>query len=110
MIPTRISVFHDLVELPDASPFAGFGDSDRHFARAAAAFCEREGIPYLDLAPAYRAAVDRGEDPFLRSDTHTSAIGHRIAAEELVSWLPARPGVSGSAGAPKALHEPPAAP
>jgi hypothetical protein len=41
------------------------------------------GIPKCDLSPGLRAAFDAGEGPYLRFDGHWSAVGHRVAAEEI---------------------------
>lgn len=44
------------------------------------------GLPVLDLAPDFQARSDRA-DLYLRVDTHFSALGHRVVAEELANYL-----------------------
>jgi lysophospholipase L1-like esterase len=41
------------------------------------------GWPAVDLEPLYRAALGRGENPFLPYDLHPNEVGMRIAAEAL---------------------------
>lgn len=48
-----------------------------------AEFWEPTGWPMVDLQPLYRAALARGENPFLPYDLHPNAAGMRIAAEAL---------------------------
>ncbi len=47
------------------------------------------GMPFVDLEPAYRAALERGENPFLPYDLHPNATGMRLAAEALYDSLAA---------------------
>lgn len=44
------------------------------------------GVPVLDLLPDFQAHPDRA-DLYLRVDTHFSALGHRVVAEELATYL-----------------------
>lgn len=57
------------------------------FAEHAAAWAARNGIPFLDLTPAFRAyvAAHPGPDaaPFFPSDIHINAVGHRLVAAEI---------------------------
>lgn len=62
-------------------------------------FCHEEGIPCLDLLPAFTAAAEAAggsEGLFLPNDNHWSAEGNRIAGLALAEWLdrelPARRG------------------
>lgn len=49
------------------------------------AMCERNGIPVLDLLPAFR---ERGtEDCYLVWDPHMTPKGHRLVAEEMAAFL-----------------------
>ena len=40
-------------------------------------------MPFVDVGPEYRAALERGTNPFLPYDLHPSVAGMEIAAEEL---------------------------
>jgi lysophospholipase L1-like esterase len=47
------------------------------------------GLPVLDLLPLFRARPDRG-DLYLRIDTHFTALGHAVVAEQLATFVEAR--------------------
>jgi lysophospholipase L1-like esterase len=49
-------------------------------------FCEKAGIPVLDLLNAFEKH-DLPEELFFRSDLHWTAEGHRLAADEILSYL-----------------------
>lgn len=65
--------------------------------RRLAEFAGREGIPFFNLLPAFRAADAAGEQVNYRRDSHWNAAGHRLAAEtaarelEALGLLPAEP-------------------
>ena len=48
------------------------------------------GMPLVDVEPAYRAALAAGQNPFLPYDLHPSALGMRIAAEQLLEVITKR--------------------
>jgi hypothetical protein len=45
------------------------------------------GMPFIDLEPAYRAALVAGHNPFLPYDLHPNALGMQIAAEHLLDAI-----------------------
>jgi hypothetical protein len=47
---------------------------------------ERLGLPVLDLLPIFRDRSDRA-DLYLRQNTHFTALGHRVAAQQLAEFL-----------------------
>jgi lysophospholipase L1-like esterase len=47
---------------------------------------DRAGVPTLDLLPVFRARPER-TDLYLRLDTHFSALGHEVTAEQLADFL-----------------------
>jgi lysophospholipase L1-like esterase len=53
------------------------------FAKRLAEIWAPTGFPFVDLEPAYRAALDRGDNPFLPYDLHPSVLGMEIAADAL---------------------------
>jgi lysophospholipase L1-like esterase len=53
------------------------------FAERLAELWAPTGFPFLDLEPAYRAALDRGDNPFLPYDLHPSVLGMEIATDAL---------------------------
>ena len=57
------------------------------FAERLAELWAPTGFPFIDLEPAYRAALDRGDNPFLPYDLHPSALGLEIAADALAEAI-----------------------
>ncbi len=58
-----------------------------------AAFAAEHDVPYLDLLPAYRAAVGTGREAsgrLFKDPTHPTVEGHRIAGEALAAFLESR--------------------
>ena len=53
------------------------------FAERLAELWAPTGFPFVDLEPAYQAALDRGDNPFLPYDLHPSVVGMEIAADAL---------------------------
>ena len=47
---------------------------------------EQLGLPVLDLLPIFRARSDRA-DLYLREDTHFTALGHQVTAQQLADFL-----------------------
>jgi lysophospholipase L1-like esterase len=54
-------------------------------------FCVAAGIPFLDLTPALEQAAASGRAVYFADDAHWNAAGHEIAAQELATFLAARP-------------------
>ena len=79
-IPVILLVFPDETDLKH-------GPADGAFARRVLALWAPTGQPAIDLEPAYRASLDRGQNPFLPYDLHPSAIGMRLAAGALEAKL-----------------------
>ena len=48
------------------------------------------GMPFVDVEPAYKAALAAGNNPFLPYDLHPSALGMQIAAEQLFEAIESR--------------------
>lgn len=48
------------------------------------------GMPFVDVEPAYRAALKAGQNPFLPYDLHPGPLGMRIAAEQLLEVITRR--------------------
>jgi len=55
--------------------------------RRLGALAEEEGIPFLNLLPAFREADAAGQDINYRRDSHWNPAGHRLAAEVTAAWL-----------------------
>lgn len=54
-------------------------------SREIGGWCDREGVPFLDLLPVFRSA-NRGPLHHLR-DSHFNAMGNRVAGEAIADWL-----------------------
>ena len=55
-----------------------------------ARFCERVGIPLIDLTPALQARVEVGETMYFPDDSHLDESGDALVAERLAAFLNAR--------------------
>ncbi len=51
------------------------------------AYCEKNGIPFLDLTPALHDIWKNGKSPYFRIDDHWNRIGHETAAEAVKDFL-----------------------
>ncbi|MBE7560964.1 hypothetical protein HS125_19235 [bacterium] len=84
----------------DADPMLFVPEALRHqngFAAAVREWAEAEGIPCLDLLPAFRRALHEGRpQSYFAFDSHWNAVGHEIAAGAVVDYL--RPSLSASTG------------
>jgi hypothetical protein len=74
-----------------AEAAAGRGDVERDRPqREARAFLEKEGLPFLDLLPLFRAApalADGRKHLYLLQDTHWNVRGNALAGEALAGFL-----------------------
>jgi hypothetical protein len=58
---------------------------DMHMSQTLQAIWAPTGMPFVDVGPAYRRALESGENPFLPYDLHPNRSGMRIAAEHVLS-------------------------
>jgi len=61
-------------------------DPDYPNARLAAIVAQLE-IPFLDLTPAFRREISRGESLFFDHDLHWNERGHRLAGQEIARFV-----------------------
>jgi len=61
-----------------------------HAQRVINGFLHEEGVPALDLLPAFRAAALQTESLYFRVDSHWTEAGHVLAAREIFRELAAR--------------------
>lgn len=71
-----------LVVFPDET-YLKHGPADGAYARRVLAAWGPAREAFIDLEPAYRVALRRGENPFLPYDLHPNATGMRLAADAL---------------------------
>jgi hypothetical protein len=55
------------------------------------AFAAEQGLPFIDPSDDMRAAALTGRDPYLRYDSHWSALGHALVAEHVAAAIAAAP-------------------
>jgi hypothetical protein len=79
----RLTATFDLLGLDPAT-----ADVDAP-AREMRRLLEITHTPTCDLAPALRASVDAGQDPYLRYDGHWSPQGHQVVADALADCMSA---------------------
>ena len=92
-IPIKLRVLRPLCELEPGSNIAGWELTD--LPDRVRDFAERQGIPYLDLTAALRAAASAGDLVYFPDDGHWNAHGNDVAAgagaQVIRPWLVARP-------------------
>ncbi len=87
LIPTKESVFRDLVERPTAS-YRSLIENEELFLRTTVDFLDRYGIEYVDALPALRKQFLAGSQPYQpTADGHPNVFGHRAIAELISNRL-----------------------
>jgi len=46
-----------------------------------------EGVPFLDLTPVFRRAINSNKNLNWELDEHWNVSGHQVAADSIASWL-----------------------
>lgn len=85
-VPTKYRVFRDFIDIPPASPMAGWTawhQLPAHFQE----LCRAAGVPCLDLTERLQASIRAGHLPYALNDTHWSPDGHAIVAAALEDAL-----------------------
>jgi hypothetical protein len=84
-VPIKFRVYRDFLDVPAGSELRGWRlwPLPERFAQ----FCRAEGLACLDLTGPLRDAVRAGGMPHAPTDSHWSAEGHRLVAEQLVQTL-----------------------
>ena len=85
-VPTKYRVFRDFIDVPPASPMAGWKvwhQLPAHFQE----LCRAAGVPCLDLTERLQASIRAGHLPYALNDTHWSPDGHAIVAAALEDAL-----------------------
>ena len=98
-IPSRFRVYREVCTFEPDSPCRSWPVDDLPGALGAAVAAMSPVVRFLDLTPRFRAEADAGGLLYLADDSHWSARGHQVAAEELASLLrpPARVAQAGLA-------------
>lgn len=92
--PTLVMVIPEIAQFDDlarANTIADFRFQQNEVdwdlpQRNVNAAADRLSLPLLDLLPGFRARPDRAQ-LYLRLDTHFSALGHKVVAEDLAAYL-----------------------
>lgn len=50
-------------------------------------FAERQNLAFIDPTDCFQASISQGLQPFMRYDTHWSALGHRLIADLIMDTL-----------------------
>lgn len=88
-VPTKFRVYRDFCEFPEDGYCRSWEPSD--LPSRIEAWCEANGIPYLDLTPALKKSAANGELVYFSDDGHWNSQGHRVVAEAIVHFLESRP-------------------
>ncbi|MFV1994184.1 MAG: hypothetical protein ACC661_02010 [Verrucomicrobiales bacterium] len=91
LVPTKLSVFGDLVEFDAWSmahpiPYLRV-PPDQSLEVHLARLCRELELPLIDTSEALRGAARAGQFPYLMNDTHLSPLGHEIVSELIVGRL-----------------------
>jgi len=86
MIPSKIRVLGPHCEFDEQSPLADWQSHCSTWPDTVRAWCEEQGLAYFDLAPTLEAAIQRGEIPWFRGDTHWNSTGNQVAADAVAHW------------------------
>lgn len=86
MIPSKIRILGPHCTFEQDSPLADWQSQYSAWPTAVAAWCETQELAYLDLTPALKAAMQRGDMPWFNGDTHWNPMGNRVAAEAVANW------------------------
>jgi lysophospholipase L1-like esterase len=58
------------------------------------AFCEQNGIPFLDTFPAFRQRAESdNRGLYIPVDEHLDTEGHEVVAQAVTQWLAAKAGI-----------------
>jgi hypothetical protein len=86
-IPSRFRVYRDVCTFEPDSPCRSWPVDDLPGALGKLVAAMSPGVRFLDLTPRFRAEAADGGLPYLADDSHWSARGHQVAAEELAPLL-----------------------
>lgn len=86
-IPSRFRVYRDVCAFAPDSPCRAWPVDGLPGALGAAVAAMSPAVRYLDLTPRFRAEAAAGGLLYLADDSHWSARGHEVAAEELAALL-----------------------
>ena len=103
-IPSRFRIYRDACTFAPDSPCRSWPVDDLPGALAAAVAAIAPDVRFLDLTPRFHAEALAGGLLYLVDDSHWSARGHQVAAEELATLL--RPGARVAQGPAPRLYGP----
>lgn len=90
-IPSKFRVYRDLCTFEPDSPCRNWVLDELPEAMRRAVGRLDAGAVFVDLTPRLRQEAATGSLVYLPDDTHWSSAGHRVAADELATRLPALP-------------------
>ena len=87
LIPTKELVFAEIYSMP-SSAFSNLVEEEMKMWQITRRTLDTAGVPYLDLLPALRDALDEGRQPYkINTDGHPNAVGHRVISEQVDAWI-----------------------
>lgn len=81
-VPTKYRVYRDVIEVPPGSPLEHW-DVWTMLPKQFRNLCTSVSIPCIDLTDRFQQAIREGKRVYAPTDTHWSAEGHAIVADEL---------------------------
>ncbi len=81
-VPTKYRVYRDVIEVPPGSPLEHW-DVWTMLPKQFRNLCTSVSIPCIDLTDRFQQAIREGKSVYAPTDTHWSAEGHAIVADEL---------------------------
>ena len=87
-IPTKFRVYRDFCKFPEDGYGKKWQPNDLPYRLES--WHKTQGIPYVDLTAALKAAAGAGELVYFSDDGHLNAQGHRVMAETIAHFLETR--------------------
>ena len=89
LLPTKELAFSEQAKALDSLNYLALIRNEQQFWSEAKAFFEQHAIEYIDALPALQAGLQEGDQPYhVNYDGHPNAVGHRVIAEAVRSYLP----------------------
>ena len=89
LLPTKELAFSEQAKALDSLNYHTLIRNEQQFWSEAKAFFDQHAIEYIDSLPALQAALQEGDQPYhVNYDGHPNAVGHRVIAEAVRSYLP----------------------
>jgi hypothetical protein len=89
LLSTKELVLSEQAKALESLNYLALIRNEQQFWSEAKAFFEQHAIEYIDALPALQAGLQEGDQPYhVNYDGHPNAVGHRVIAEAVRSYLP----------------------